>query len=877
MSNNNFFNGLKQIGRNNLEAWMKYMENFIPTFTTQVIDALAVEKLLAQGMPKMSLQLVGADLNALTDKMYYAVTNPINTPLDVTSTKCFVLVMGERVSDANPNPEVFQLLYTFEPQVALHYRYGTIGSINAGLVPWNNYRNLLKGDQGLSAYEVWKLENPAGTLQDYYAFNKGEKGDEGDKGDKGDEGLNAYQVWLMSNPDKSQQDFLEYLVGPMGKSIYEVWLENNPSGTFAQFVEAYKGYTGWSPILATEVDGARVLIKVLDWEGDAPTVKPDTGDYICPDGYTSNKALATDFRGLIGPQGDNGDKGDPGPRGFRGDDGKSAYQFWLEQGNTGSIQDFIASFGNGIAVVPPKVYWGTTITGDKSLSSSDIGLSFLITADAIIEMPDWDSIDSGWYVHLYPYDFGKKSGLDLTVTTKAGQTIRGELGKLQGDATVIRSPVVGQFIIYGEVKYVQREDLQNLVNQVNAMDWTDYWYPNWFPVVQVALANAQATLANPNASNLDINNKFNALNSVTQSLGIRVTLPCPYNFNNGDWDASKPYKSMAVADVGGSVGAKVTFVQDKGATLAAAHAQQPAVAMTTVNQVLSNPALIPASFADGTAVFSKFNEVPRSKVGETSIGFEFASSAPNLYNSSIILRGEVFDKNDDRFVLEAEVGTVYESSTVKLLTAIRAIKYTNGVEVGRDVKVTKTNQTYSSGNFVYGFWYNPVTKKIGFKSVQTTLADFDAFDTNTVSSGLFSTAFSKIDSFGLAVLTSEKKSGSTDLTLEFRRRLPAWTLDFPESVKDTCGLRLLKANWVEPARAATASATTSDFKIKSTVNIVELPSWVEPARTASASAETSDFKVKTVTSINETNWTEAARTASASAATSNFKIVTTAV
>lgn len=45
-------------------------------------------------------------------------------------------------------------------------------------------------------------------------------------------------------------------------------------------------------------------------------------------------------KGDQGPQGETGPKGDPGPA---GQDGKSAYQIWLDLGNTGSEQDFIDS------------------------------------------------------------------------------------------------------------------------------------------------------------------------------------------------------------------------------------------------------------------------------------------------------------------------------------------------------------------------------------------------------------------------------------------------------------------------------------------------------------------------------------------------------
>lgn len=47
--------------------------------------------------------------------------------------------------------------------------------------------------------------------------------------------------------------------------------------------------------------------------------------------------------GLNGKDGLQGPKGDQGDRGPAGQDGKSAYQIWLDLGNTGSEQDFIES------------------------------------------------------------------------------------------------------------------------------------------------------------------------------------------------------------------------------------------------------------------------------------------------------------------------------------------------------------------------------------------------------------------------------------------------------------------------------------------------------------------------------------------------------
>ncbi len=47
-------------------------------------------------------------------------------------------------------------------------------------------------------------------------------------------------------------------------------------------------------------------------------------------------------KGEKGDKGDTGEKGDKGDTGAKGEDGKSAYQIWLEEGNEGTEEDFLA-------------------------------------------------------------------------------------------------------------------------------------------------------------------------------------------------------------------------------------------------------------------------------------------------------------------------------------------------------------------------------------------------------------------------------------------------------------------------------------------------------------------------------------------------------
>jgi len=109
--------------------------------------------------------------------------------------------------------------------------------------------------------------------------------------------------------------------GDNGKSAYEIWLEAGNEGTEEDFLAFLKGEKG------------------------------DQGEQ--------------------GPQGDKGDQGEQGPQGDKGEqgekgeDGKSAYEIWLEAGNEGTKEDFLAwlkdstmhTFSDWIAVADGEMYY----------------------------------------------------------------------------------------------------------------------------------------------------------------------------------------------------------------------------------------------------------------------------------------------------------------------------------------------------------------------------------------------------------------------------------------------------------------------------------------------------------------------------------------
>ena len=162
-----------------------------------------------------------------------------------------------------------------------------------------------KGENGKSAYEIWKEQNPTLADTSETAFLKSLKGEQGaagaqgEKGANGENGKSAYEIWKEQNStlaDTSETAFLKSLKGEQGaagekgekgekgangengKSAYEIWKEQNP--TLADTSET-------------------AFLKSLKGE-----------------------------KGEAGAQGDKGEKGEKGETGANGETGKSAYEIW---------------------------------------------------------------------------------------------------------------------------------------------------------------------------------------------------------------------------------------------------------------------------------------------------------------------------------------------------------------------------------------------------------------------------------------------------------------------------------------------------------------------------------------------------------------------
>ncbi len=243
-----------------------------------------------------------------------------------------------------------------------------------------------KGDPGASAYEIWIKAGNVGSEQDFLNSLMGDQGEKGEKGDVGDQGVagldgndgdSAYQLWLDAGNSGSIDDFLTSLVGPQGLQGLQgpqgeqgIQGEQGPQGDPGiegpQGEQGDKGDKGdqGDPGLAG-VDGASAYQLWLD-AGNVGTIDDFLASLI---GEQGDQGIQGE-QGLQGLQGVAGIQGDPGINGL------SAYELWLEAGNSGTLQDFINALGGGIGasaydLAVSEGYVGTLEEWLASLNGAD--------------------------------------------------------------------------------------------------------------------------------------------------------------------------------------------------------------------------------------------------------------------------------------------------------------------------------------------------------------------------------------------------------------------------------------------------------------------------------------------------------------------------
>ena len=94
------------------------------------------------------------------------------------------------------------------------------------------------GQDGKSAYELWKEQGNEGSVADFLDKLKGEPGKAG---------KSAYELWVEQGNTGSVADYLAKQKGEQGdagKSTYDLWKEAGNEGSMSDFLAAQKGEKG---------------------------------------------------------------------------------------------------------------------------------------------------------------------------------------------------------------------------------------------------------------------------------------------------------------------------------------------------------------------------------------------------------------------------------------------------------------------------------------------------------------------------------------------------------------------------------------------------------------------------------------------------------
>jgi hypothetical protein len=213
--------------------------------------------------------------------------------------------------------------------------------------------NGANGQDGLSAYQIWLNSGNTGTEAQFLTSIQGAQGPIGLTGPAGPQGAAGVNGTNGIDGAQGPQGIqgpngingIDGATGPQGPigltgpaganglSAYEIAVQNGYIGTETQWLStAIVGPQG-----PQGIQGEQGPIGLTGPQGPAG-INGTNGI----DGTTGPQG-PQGVQGPQGPQGLTGPQGPAGPNGTNGQDGLSAYQIWLNNGNTGTEAQFLAS------------------------------------------------------------------------------------------------------------------------------------------------------------------------------------------------------------------------------------------------------------------------------------------------------------------------------------------------------------------------------------------------------------------------------------------------------------------------------------------------------------------------------------------------------
>lgn len=338
-----------------------------------------------------------------------------------------------------------------------------MGFFNKPNVGTENSGGGANGKDGKSAYEIAVQYGFNGSEQEWLVSLQGKDGQAGKDGKEGKPGVDGREIELVNNGTsiswrykaKGRIDAWYDLItvqeitgsdGKDGESAYEAWISLGNRGSKQDFIDSLKGKNGQNGKDGADGSDGREVELMLHtdnciywrYKGQAQGI-----------GWTKLVDMST----LV----------------VNGQDGKSAYTLWIEEGNTGSIAEFLISLKgqdgndgvNGKSAYELAVingFMGTESEWLESLKGKDaanVDVSILATKDELkqaidnIKIPEINNIDAAKIVETDDKQFVSKSERDKwnSVTNgadgKSAYEIWLELGNVGSEQDFIDS-LVGQ-------------------------------------------------------------------------------------------------------------------------------------------------------------------------------------------------------------------------------------------------------------------------------------------------------------------------------------------------------------------------------------------------------------------------------------------------
>lgn len=322
------------------------------------------------------IDLIIADYNAI-GKELIANTNGLLTFIDPANLADIAYVQGKQL----PN-DTLKFKFTVTSSVSgLESNVATFS-----IIPWenvnlkNNFHSLGgAGQNGLSAYQLAVQEGFVGTINDWLTSLIGPIGE---TGPAGADGTNGTSVTILGEKATTAE------LPASGNAIGDGYIVNLN-------LYAWDG-TNW--ILAGEIkgpkgnDGRGLEFK---WQGTQLGVRYEgqiNYTYIDLKGAKGDKGDKGDpgVPGVPGNDGNDGasikgDIGPPGPQGPIGPDGRSAYQVWLDNGNSGTVAQYLSSLKGGKG--------DTGLTGaDATFTHNEIVYDWSTGQSQVFTVPDANAV-----------------------------------------------------------------------------------------------------------------------------------------------------------------------------------------------------------------------------------------------------------------------------------------------------------------------------------------------------------------------------------------------------------------------------------------------------------------------------------------------------